>query len=80
MLRSKYLNNKSLTQVKAKPTNSHFWRGLMKVKDEVLACGSFQIKNGTQTRFWEDTWAGSGSFKDIFPALYNIGHYPLGEH
>jgi hypothetical protein len=48
----------------------------MKVKDAVLACGSFQIKNGTQTRFWEDTWVGTGSFKDSFAALYNIAHYP----
>jgi hypothetical protein len=63
----KYLSNKSLTQVKAKPTDSHFWRGLMmKVKDEVLACGSFQIMDGTQIRFWVDTWASTRSFKEIF--------------
>jgi hypothetical protein len=66
MLRNKYLRNKSLTQVKAKQTNSHFWRGLIKVKDEVLACGSFQIMDGTQIRFWVDTWASTRSFKEIF--------------
>jgi hypothetical protein len=48
----------------------------MKVKDEVLACGSFQIMDGTQARFWEDTWASTRSFKEIFPALYNTAHYP----
>ena len=26
----------SLSQVKAKPYDSHFWRGLMKIKDEVV--------------------------------------------
>jgi hypothetical protein len=36
LLTNKYLNSKSLSQVKAKPYDSHFLRGLMKIKDEVL--------------------------------------------
>jgi hypothetical protein len=32
--------------------------------------------DGTQTRFLEDTWAGTRSFKEISLALYNITHYP----
>ena len=48
----------------------------MRVKDEVLAIGSFNIRYGTQTRFWEDTWVGRKPFKVLFPSLYNIAHYP----
>ena len=33
ILTNKYLGSKSLTQVHAKPYDSHFWRGLMKIKD-----------------------------------------------
>jgi hypothetical protein len=44
-----------LTQVQAKPYDSYFWRGLMKIKDIVLSCGSFMIRDGTQIRFWKDT-------------------------
>ena len=55
LLTNKYLRSKSLTQVKAKPYDSHFWRGLMHIKDEVLAKGSFDIKDGSKTRFWDDT-------------------------
>jgi hypothetical protein len=43
LLRNKYLRSKSLTQVEAKPYDSHFWRGLMHIKDEVLSKGSFDI-------------------------------------
>jgi hypothetical protein len=46
LLTNKYLSSKSLTQVKAKPYDSYFWRGLMKIKDEVLDLGSFDIKDG----------------------------------
>jgi len=51
ILTNKYLGSKSLTQVQAKPYDSHFWRGLLKIKDEVLAKGSFTIKDGSKTRF-----------------------------
>ena len=76
LLTNKYLRSKSLTQVKAKPYDSHFWRGLMKIKDEVLANGSFIIKDGCQTRFWDDTWAGDLSFKVKYPLIYNIARDP----
>jgi hypothetical protein len=51
LLTKKHLNSKSLSQVKAKPYDSHFWRGLMKIKDEVLQLGSFSVKDGEKTRF-----------------------------
>ena len=48
----------------------------MKIKDEVLAKGSFQIKDGSKTRFWEDTWAGQEPFKVSYPSIYNIVRDP----
>ena len=44
----------------------------MKIKDEVLAKGSFEIKDGSKVRFWEDTWVGEVSFKVKYPSLFNI--------
>jgi hypothetical protein len=44
----------------------------MRIKDEVLSKGSFIIKDGTSTRFWDDTWIGDKPLKDTYPALYNI--------
>ena len=36
LLSNKYLKDKTLSQVQAKPTDSPFWKGLMKVKDDFL--------------------------------------------
>ena len=47
----------------------------MKIK-YVLACGSFEIKDGKQTKFWEDTWVGQRPFKDQCPTIYNIARQP----
>jgi hypothetical protein len=37
LLYNKYLRNKSLSQVTAKPTDSSFWKGLMGVKDDFFS-------------------------------------------
>jgi hypothetical protein len=44
----------------------------MHIKDEVLSKGSFIIKDGTNTRFWEDTWLGDKPLKVTYPSLYHI--------
>jgi hypothetical protein len=72
LLSNKYLRTKTLTQVSAKPNDSHFLRGLMHIKEEVRSKGSFIINDGTSTRFWDDTWLGDKSLKDTYPSLYHI--------
>jgi hypothetical protein len=44
----------------------------MRIKDEVLFKGSFVIKDGTNTRFWDDTWIGDKPLKDTYLSLYHI--------
>jgi len=51
LLRNKYLTSKTLSHVQIKPSDSHFWKGLSKVKEEFLNCGTFKVKDGCQTRF-----------------------------
>nr|ABF96840.1 retrotransposon protein, putative, LINE subclass [Oryza sativa Japonica Group] len=48
LLRRKYLSKKTLTHVEKKPGDSHFWSGLMMVKNIFLSCGSLKVHNGTQ--------------------------------
>ena len=72
LMHNKYLHSKSLSQVKVKATGYHFWKGLMKIKDEYFERGSFTVGNGEKTRFWEDTWLGDEPFSSQYPSLYNI--------
>ena len=72
LLYNKYLSNKTLAQVEAQPTDSPFWKGLIKVKQDFFARGFFKLGNGEITRFWEDTWLGNSPLKDQYPLLYNI--------
>lgn len=44
----------------------------MKIKDEIFANGSFNIKDGSKTRFWDDVWEGQMPFKDKYPSLYKV--------
>ena len=44
----------------------------MRIKDEVLSKGSFEIKDVTKTKFWDDTWVGDKPLKVKYPSLYNV--------
>ena len=54
------------------PWDSQFWAGLMKVKGEFLLMGKFDLGDGSQVRFWEDSWIRPRPLKSLFPTLYNI--------
>jgi hypothetical protein len=72
LIRNKYLRNKTLGEVQKKATESHFWKGLLNVKHQVMQLGKFKVQSGKQTRFWEDIWIGNCSLRTKFPRLYNI--------
>jgi hypothetical protein len=44
----------------------------MKVKEEFFSRASYNIGNGMNTKFWEDTWLGNKSLAEQYPSLYNI--------
>ena len=72
ILRAKYLQSKTLSQVTVRPTDSPFWKGLMRVKSAFLNRTKFVVRNGTSTRFWEDTWLGEAPLAIQYPSLYTI--------
>jgi hypothetical protein len=72
LLRNKYLGDKLITQVGRKSGDSHFWSGLMNIKDQFLSLGSFTLQDGKQIRFWEDKWLGANMLREEYLNLYNI--------
>ena len=72
LLRNKYIRDKTLGNCLKKPTDCHFWKGLMNVKDVFMSYGCFNLMDGTQIRFWEDTKLGNQPLSVRFPALFNI--------
>jgi hypothetical protein len=41
-------------------------------KDDFLSMGNFNIHDGRQIRFWEDSLVGTTPLKQQYPNLYNI--------
>jgi hypothetical protein len=72
LISNKYLKNKTIGSVQMRAGDSHFWKGLMKIKDQFLQLGRFTVNNGMKTRFWEDRWIGKFTLHEKFPRLYNI--------
>jgi hypothetical protein len=44
----------------------------MKAKKEFLSLGKFDLGDGSQVRFWKNSWIRSHPLKSLFPTLYNI--------
>uniref|UniRef100_A0A453B2E7 Reverse transcriptase zinc-binding domain-containing protein n=1 Tax=Aegilops tauschii subsp. strangulata TaxID=200361 RepID=A0A453B2E7_AEGTS len=74
ILRNKYLQSKTLSQVTVRPTDSPFWKGLMRVKATFFNRTKFIVGDGNDTRFWEDTWLGDTPLALQYPTLYRIVH------
>ena len=72
LIHNKYLHSKTLSQVQMQPSDSPFWKGLMRVKDDFFNLGRFEVGNGADTLFWEDVWLGNNSLASQYPLLYNI--------
>ena len=72
MLRSKYLQSKTLAKVTVRLNDSPFWKGLMKTKETFIQRVKFNVGNGNGTRFREDTWLGGMPLALQYPTLYNI--------
>jgi hypothetical protein len=47
LLRNKYLKNRTLSHIEANPTDSPFWKGLMRVKHDFIERGFFEVGNGS---------------------------------
>jgi hypothetical protein len=75
LLRKKYMQDKAMGQIKRKLGDSQFWTSLMNVKDLFLGFNTFQLKSGTNIRFWEDIWIENRSLKEQFPQLYRIARH-----
>jgi hypothetical protein len=54
LVRRKYVGSKVLSQDYWKPGDTHFWAGLMAIKKDFFFFGSFNIKDDSKIRFWED--------------------------
>uniref|UniRef100_A0A453BCJ3 Reverse transcriptase zinc-binding domain-containing protein n=1 Tax=Aegilops tauschii subsp. strangulata TaxID=200361 RepID=A0A453BCJ3_AEGTS len=74
ILRNKYLQSKTLSQVTVRPTDSPFWKGLMRVKAAFFNRTKFIVGDGNDTRFWEDTWLGETPLALQYPTMYRIVH------
>jgi hypothetical protein len=72
ILKFKYFKNGIITQDRKYNGCSHFWSGLMGVKDIFYSCCKRLLGDGCKTRFWEDVWVGEKPLCVLFPRLYNL--------
>jgi hypothetical protein len=64
--------DKTLSKVSHKQGDSHFWFGLMRVKNVFFSTGVFNLKLMNKSGFWKDKWLGIQLLMVQYPSLYQI--------
>jgi hypothetical protein len=59
LLKQKYIGSNALSQFYWKPSDLHFWDGLMATKTKFFRFRHFSIEDGSHIRFWEDRELGN---------------------
>jgi hypothetical protein len=72
LIKAKYLKKCTFSQCKPSPSHSHFWSGLVAIKDIFYSCCKRVLGDGRKTIFWEDSWVGHQPLCRSFPRLYNL--------
>ncbi|KAF5469211.1 hypothetical protein F2P56_013300, partial [Juglans regia] len=73
---NKYMSTSDWVNVKAKYSDSRFWKCIVKLNDFILSSVSIQINNGTATRVWSDPWLPSLHPPIPSPQIPGTYHYP----
>jgi len=72
ILKEKYIKGKPLISIRKKQSDSHFWKGILNVKDMFYKFCRKKVGNGSSTSFWENMWCGDFTVADKFPRLFNL--------
>lgn len=72
-LKEKYLSQcKCVAAYTPKPSDSQFWKDIPEIKDIFYGFYRRLLRNGQNTRFWEDICLGNSSLSDQYPRLYAL--------
>lgn len=56
-MKAKYLEGRhSLLRIANPPLGSAIWKGILDVKDVIITNSRWEIQNGEEVYFWDDTW------------------------
>lgn len=72
VIRKKYCRGKPLALASFRNGDSHFWAGVMHVKDTFLSCCRRLIGNGKRTLFWSDDWIEGNPLSVQLPRLFHL--------
>lgn len=50
----------------------NFWKATRKGWDDFCLRTSIRVGHGCWTKFWTDSWCGTGPLKDCFPKFFSL--------
>ena len=72
IIKFKYLKKHNICSVKHRQNDSPIWIDLLKIRHIYLKGRKIDVKNGSNTLFWKDTWLFDKPIQLLFPELFEI--------
>jgi hypothetical protein len=74
IVHNKYVKNKPIISVKKRPSYSHFWKGILSVRDKYYNYCKKNIGDGKSSSFWKNIWCGNDKLADKYPNLFEFAY------
>jgi hypothetical protein len=74
IIRHKYVKGRPIISVRKKQIDSHFWKGILVVRDNFFKYCKKRIGNGKNTSFWNNIWCDSETMAFKYPNLFEIAY------
>jgi hypothetical protein len=74
IIRGKYVKGIPIISVKRRQNGSHFWKGILGVRDLFYRHHKKVMGNGKSTSFWNSTWCDMMPLSFRYPRLFDLPH------
>jgi hypothetical protein len=74
IIRHKYVKGRHIISIKKRQSDSHFWKGILEIRDKFYKYCKKKVGNGKSTSFWNNIWCDSEPLSTRYPNLFNIAY------
>jgi hypothetical protein len=74
IVHNKYVKNRPIISVKKRPSDSHFWKGILSVRDKIYNYYKKNIGNGKNSSFWKNIWCDNVKLANKYPNLFEFAY------
>jgi hypothetical protein len=74
IIRHKYVKGRPIISLKKRQSDSHFWKGILDIRDNFYKYCKNKVGNGSNTSFWHNIWCDLEPLSSKYASLFDIAY------